>query len=295
MNLHEPVLLQEITMYLDPQAGETIIDATCGAGGHSLALCQKIGESGHLIGCDLDKEAVLSAKERLKMCPCKITLVVENYKNVDTVLSSLNIKQIDKALFDLGMSSLQLHDAKRGFSFLKEGPLDMAFAGITRNAFTIVNGWDEESLAHIFKIYGEERFSKSIARSILKQRKNDPIKTTTELVDVIWRSVPAWYRKGRLHPATKTFQAIRIAANDELENIKNALPSFWKYIRGGGRVAVISFHSIEDRIVKEQFRKWKEAGEGTILTKKPITPTSLEIEANPRARSAKLRVIQKIQ
>lgn len=295
--MHIPVLLQEILEYLSPEAGEVILDATIGSGCHAEKLCGKIGKGGVLIGIDMDKAAIDASVNRLKSCDaCQYKVFRANYREMDELFKNNGIDGIDKALFDLGIGSMQLEDPKRGFSFRLEGPLDMNFSqgGDSSSAEHIVNTFTEDKLMNLLYTYGEERYAKKIAREIVKARLGRPIKTTTALVNVIGRAVPISYKKRRIHFATKTFQALRIEVNDELKNIQTGLPVAFKNLYQNGRIAVISYHSLEDRIVKSLFKDIEKHKTGRILTKKPVTPSDKEIMGNPRSRSAKLRVLEKI-
>ncbi|MAZ40567.1 16S rRNA (cytosine(1402)-N(4))-methyltransferase [bacterium] len=293
---HTPVLLQETIEFLLPKKGEVIIDGTLGLGGHAQVLCKATGSDGVLIGIDQDTEALSKAQEKLS--GCQVHIYKNNFRNIDSVLEKEGTQTVDKVLLDLGVSSLQLDTAERGFSFKHDAPLDMSMTdkegAYHLTAYEIINEWDEETLVTILQGYGEEKFAKRIAHAITEARKEKPIKTTHELAELIKQSVPVWYRHKRIHPATKTFQALRIAVNDELEALKEFLPKGWDALKKDGRLAVISFHSLEDRIVKQFFRNKKHGGEGVLINKKPIVPTEDEIHNNPRARSAKLRVIQKL-
>jgi len=302
MTEHIPVLLQEVIEGLDPQKGEIILDGTVGGGGHSKLFCKFIGTEGVLIGIDADAGALRFAKENLKDCSCRIELVVENFKNLDIVLSNLGIGFVHKLLFDLGMSNFQINPpdegSGRGFSFMKDEPLLMTFSesqgtGIV-TAEEIVNEWSEETIADILYGFGEERFSRRIAEKIVEARQAEPIKRTGQLVHIIEQSVPFWYRHKKIHPATKTFQALRIAVNDETNVLHTGLSKGFDSLARRGRMAVITFHSIEDRIVKRFFRGKVVSGEANFINKRPIEPTKEEILSNRKARSAKLRVIEKV-
>lgn len=293
---HTPVLLQETIELLLPKKGEVIVDGTLGLGGHAQTLCKATGSDGVLIGIDQDTEALSQAQEKLS--GCQVRIHKDNFRNIDSVLEEEGTQTVDKILLDLGVSSLQLDTAERGFSFKHDAPLDMSMTDkegeYHLTAQEIVNEWDEETLVTILQGYGEEKFARRITHAITEARKEKPIKTTHELAELVKQSVPVWYRHKRIHPATKTFQALRIAVNDELEALKEFLPKGWGALKKDGRLAIISFHSLEDRIVKQFFRNKKHEGEGVLINKKPIVPTEGEIHNNPRARSAKLRVIQKL-
>lgn len=297
---HTPALLKEVLECLDPQKGDIVLDATFGRGGHAMKICEKIGDTGWLIGIEQDMEIISRTKNEewgMGREKCKISLFNENFKNLDAVLKNLKIEKIDKVLFDLGMNSEQIDESGRGFSFRKDEPLFMNYkinldpSDLT--AKEILNTWGRNEIYEILKEYGEERFAKSISENIVKRRKIKKLETTFDLVSVVEESVPGFYKRGRIHPATKTFQALRIAVNDELNVLAGGLAKAWDFLKKDGRLAVISFHSLEDRIVKNFMRDKKLAGEGEILTKKPITPSDEELDSNPRSRSAKLRTIIK--
>lgn len=295
---HIPVLLKEAIEALDLKKGETVLDCTINGGGHSFVMAESVGKRGTLIGLDEDKSALDRAKEHLAGSEAKIILEESNFRKLDQALVKLGIKEVDKILFDFGLSSDQLDNSGRGFSFKRDEPLLMTLSVVPKlgqlTAIEVVNSWSEEDLAGIIFEYGEERFSRRIAHGIVESRQKDVIRTTAELREIIERSVPASYRNGRIHPATRTFQGIRIAVNDELGAIKEGLVKAGEALSKGGRIATISFHSLEDRIVKQYFRDLVKGGIFRAITKKPIVPSREEEIANPRARSAKLRVIEKI-
>ncbi len=297
--MHIPVLLKEPVTYLDIKKGEIVFDGTLNSGGHSRSFCGLLGETGLIVGVDMDENALISAKSSLSGCEAKTIFVNDNFRNIKRILENLGIGKVDKIILDIGLSSDQLESSGRGFSFKKDEPLLMTFkakpgAG-DLTAADIVNGSDEKELASILKTYGEESFSRKIAEAIVKSRKKNPIKTTAELVEVIAKAVPVWYRKRKAHFATKTFQALRIAVNDELNALKHVLSDGFESLALGGRIGVISFHSGEDRIVKNFFRDEAKAGRGRLVSKKPIAPSREEILKNPRSRSAKLRILEKIK
>jgi 16S rRNA (cytosine1402-N4)-methyltransferase len=291
--MHIPVLLSEVIKLLDPKENENYIDATLGEGGHTLALLQKTSPAGKVLGIDLDPETLEIAHRKLHAFGDRLILANDNFKNIEAIIDEKKFKEISGIIFDLGMSSRDIDEAGRGFSFMKDEPLLMNFGSDSLlTAEQIVNNWPEDELEKILKLYGEERFARQIARRIVVARSNKPIKTTFDLVKIIENSVPSFYRHGRIHPATRTFQALRIAVNDELNTIQKGLEIALKIVSAGAKIAVISFHSLEDRIVKNFFRDHKDVLK--ILTKKPVTPAEVEILNNPRARSGKLRVAQKI-
>lgn len=295
---HIPVLLKEVISGLDLKPGMIVLDATLGGGGHSKEICKLIGKEGVLIGLDRDEAAIERVKNIISSDDCKYHLFLANFKDLSAVLSEININKIDAALFDLGLSSFQLDSSGRGFTFQKDEPLLMTFEERAEEdrltAREIVNTWAEESLADIIYGYGGERFARRIARGIVEERKKGEINTTKKLVEIIERCVPIPYKRRKIHFATKTFQALRITVNDEMTAIRKALDEVWLKLKVDGRVAVISFHEIEDRIVKNFFRGKKELGSAEIITKKPISPEEEEIFDNPRSRSAKLRIAKTI-
>lgn len=295
--MHIPVLLKEVLENLDLKKGDTVIDGTFGGGGHTREICKLIGSSGTLVGIDLDQSALDEASEKLKDKKCKVVLERENFRNLDKVLSKIGIKKVDAVLLDLGFSSDQIEYSNRGFSFQKNEPLLMTLSDSPNEedltAKEIVNEWDEENIADVIYGYGEEKFSRQIAKKIVEFRKERPIETTQDLVGVIEKAVPNWYKHKKIHFATKTFQALRITVNDEINALKEGLTKALVALEKDGRVAVISFHSIEDRAIKQFFNNKKQEGVGQVITKKPIIPSRDEVKSNPRSRSAKLRVFQK--
>ena len=306
---HVPVLYESVLDGLNIQSDGIYVDGTIGGGGHSLGICSKLSKNGMLIGIDRDTDALAAAEERLKDCVCRKKFVHSNYSEIKLVLSELGIKNIDGALLDLGVSSFQLDNSSRGFSYQYDSPLDMRMdrdEGFT--AKDVVNGYSEEELRRIIKEYGEEKWAARIAAFICDARKEKEIESTYELVDVIKAAIPASARREGPHPAKRTFQAIRIEVNQELEHLKKSLDDFIEALAPGGRLAVISFHSLEDRIVKECFQKHLspctcppnlpcvcgKKPDVRKVTRKPVEATAEELLINPRSRSAKLRVIEKI-
>lgn len=289
---HIPVLLNEILRYLDYIRNEIIVDCTIGEGGHAEKILGNLGPSGILLGIDQDQDALVAARERLASFGKRVTLVWDNFINLENVLREKGLEEVDGILFDLGVSSFQLNKKERGFSFLKEGPLDMRMNKVQKiNAADLVNKASYEELQNIIYELGEKRWAKRIAKAIVREREKEPITTTSQLAEIVGKAVP--YR-GRIHPATRTFQALRIKVNRELENLKEALPQAVDSLKKGGRICVISYHSLEDRIVKNSFKNFARQGRLKILTKKPITPKEAEIRTNLRSRSAKLRVGERI-
>jgi 16S rRNA (cytosine1402-N4)-methyltransferase len=292
--LHLPVLLKEAIDYLDPETGDIILDATLGGGGHAEAILQRIVPDGTLIGTDADTEAIERCRVRLTPFGSAAVLVHNNFGEIDEVLKSARIERLDGALFDLGISSFQIDEGQRGFSFLRDGPLDMRFDSSAQlTAREVVNKFGKEKLTDILKEYGEERHSKLVAGAICAARRKQQIETTGQLKDVVVKAVGGKYRKQKIHPAARTFQALRIYVNDELSSISKAVKDVIGYLSPGGRVCVISFHSLEDRIIKNIFREEARNGVLDIVTRKPVTPDIGETRENPRARSAKMRVAER--
>lgn len=298
MPQHISVLLNETIEGLELHEGDHVFEGTVGLGGHSAEIMKRIGSSGVYIGVDEDSQALQIAQEKLATFPCTKIFVKENFRNVDTVLDNAGYKTVDKILLDIGLSNLQLEESGRGFTFNKSEPLLMTFATSPREdgltAHEIVNTWSTESLTDIITGYGEEKFAWRIAKAIVAEREKKPIATTSELSEIIKNVVPIFARYGKIHPATKTFQAIRITVNDELGALREGLSKGFARLAPEGIMAVISFHSLEDRIVKEYFKTKHSEGEGVILTKKPIVPSEAELTSNPKSRSAKLRIIRKV-
>lgn len=291
---HKSVLAGEVLEYLNLKAGDTIVDCTIGLGGHSLAILKLISPGGTLIGIDCDEEALEIANENLKIFSGSYRLVYANFKNIDELLADLKIKLIDGLLFDLGVSSLQLDMQGRGFSFrFPDSALDMRMdKSNILTAKDIVNNYTEFEIDKILQAFGEERYHRRIAKKIVSVRKRNPINTIGQLVDVVTNELP--YKKfTRIHPATRTFQALRIAVNRELEYLKEGIEKGSLFLKPGSRICVISYHSLEDRIVKNTFKEFSNSGMLKILTKKPIIPQEEETRLNPRSRSAKLRVAER--
>lgn len=292
--MHIPVLLQEVIDGLQAKKGEVILDATVGGGGHSEALCRAIG-SGRFVCLDADEDAIERSRRRLEGCACEFLFYQTYYRDLDKALENFGITGVNRALFDLGLSSFQLEESGRGFSFMRDEPLQMTFNNSPKEgdvtAETIVNEWSEETIATLLESYSEEKQARKIARKIVEAREQSLISTTLELAGIVESVVR---RKGKIHPATKTFQALRIAVNDEFQGLKEGLRKAWEKLLPQGRIAVISFHSIEDRVAKDFFRELGRAGAGKVITKKPIVPSEREVKENPRSRSAKLRIIEKI-
>lgn len=284
--MHKPVLLNEVIKYLEPKPNENFVDCTVGEAGHSLVILEKIKPGGKILGIDAD----INSLQRIELRE-RLILVQGNFKNLKEIAQKNNFGQVNGILFDLGLSSWQIEESGRGFSFQQDEPLDMTFDHGKLNAAQIINSWSEESLKGIFEKYGEEKYSKRIAAEIVKARKKASINTTPELRAIIERTVPRGrVRRGQINRVlARIFQSLRIVVNDELENLKQGLEQALKILEPGGRLAAISFHSLEDRIVKNFFRDQKICGSLKILTKKPIVASDEEIRENPRSRSAKLR------
>jgi len=293
---HDSVLMNEVLEALALRPSDTVVDATIGGAGHFAALLSSLGESGMMIGIDADPAAVERGREAyaLDRRPERpVTHVVnDNFRNLARVLERLKVGSVDKILFDLGWSGYQIA-APRGFSFQQDEPLLMTYSEGGETAADIVNSSSEEDLANILFTYGEERFARPIARAIVAARAKSRILTTGALVDAVRAGTPLWYQRQKIHPATKTFQAFRIAANDEIGSLREGLAAALAALASGGRLAVISFHSIEDRVVKEVLREATQTGRGILSPKKPIVPTRAEVLSNRRARSAKLRVFER--
>lgn len=293
---HIPVLLQEVVNNLKPQVGETVLDATAGGGGHAKALGKELGESGWLILIDADKDSLTKAVENVSSLTCKVTAIRGNFRRLEALLNEAGVERVDVALFDLGFSSDQLTESGRGFSFLTEEPLLMTLADLPEEgltAFEIINEWRGNELERILREYGEERHAQAIAEAITTARRDAPIATTRQLAELIRQAVPKGYANARLHPATRTFQALRIAVNQELAALSEGMAAAWSQLAPGGRLGVISFHSLEATIVKNYFKSLVASGEGKLVTKHAIKPEYAEVKKNPRARSAQLRVIIK--
>jgi len=309
MRIHKSVLLKEAIDNLQIKSGDVVVDATLGAGGHSQEILKRIGKNGKLIAIDQDQEAIDDFK-KLVAGDLRVNLVKDNFSNLESILGGLDIFSVDAIMADLGFSSDQMEDEKRGLSFQKDGPLDMRLnqeGDLT--AEKIVNEYSKENLEKIIRDYSEERFAKNIVKKIIERREEGLIKGTLELEEIIREAIPEKFQHGKINPATKTFQALRIEVNRELEALKKFIPVAIERLNSGGRLTIISFHSLEDRIVKNIFR---ENARGCIcppdfpkcvcghvakiklITRKPLVSNDFEIENNPRSRSAKLRVIEKI-
>ncbi len=292
--IHIPVLKKEVIEYLKPKPNENFIDCTVGEGGHTTSILERNGPKGKVLGIELDPGMYQQLKQTA-VVPNRLILINDSYTNLKEIVKECEFKPIQGILFDLGMSSWHLEKSKKGFSFLRNEPLDMRYDSKNQNdltAYKIINEYSQEEIEKILSEYGEERFSKQIARGIVRIRKIRPIKTTFDLVGIIKRAIPYRYLHQKIHFATRTFQALRIAVNNELESLKEGLSQSLEVLEVGGKLVVISFHSLEDRIVKRFFKEKNSSLE--VLTKKPITPSEIEIKINPRSRSAKLRAATKI-
>ncbi|MHA1499906.1 MAG: 16S rRNA (cytosine(1402)-N(4))-methyltransferase RsmH [Promethearchaeota archaeon] len=294
--IHIPVLQKQVIQYLNPKPNENFIDATIGGAGHSLEILKITEPNGKILGIDADPEQIKNIKNKILDAKVKNRLILENdsYVNLENIIKKYDFKPINGILFDLGMSSWHLEDSGRGFSFQKDEPLNMRYDGNYQEELTaeyIINRWSEKEIETILREYGDERFSGKIAKEIVRSRKDKKIKTTFQLIEIIKKSIPIWYQKKRIHFATRTFQALRIAANDEFENIKKGLEQAVKNLKKGARIVIISFHSSEDRIVKLFLKEKAKQGFIKIETKKPVTPCFEEIKINKRSRSAKLRAV----
>lgn len=291
---HTSVLLEEALAYLDPKPGDRIVDGTLGFGGHAGRILEKLGPKGHLIGFDRDPEAIVKAKKRLSEFGDRALMIQSRFSHMREELKAMGQGPVQGVLLDLGVSSFQLDEPRRGFSFRQEGPLDMRMDPTQpMTAARLVNETPKEKLMQVLWTYGEERFARRIVEAIVQARERRRLETTSDLASIIERAVPGKYRHGRIHPATRTFQALRIVVNSEMEELENFLSDALEILESGGRVVIISFHSLEDRQVKNAFRRFKTEGQGEILTKKPVTASEEEAAANPRARSAKLRAFRK--
>lgn len=291
---HQPVMLDEVLAFLQPRRGQIILDCTVGLGGHASRILKEISPGGKLIGIDRDQEALAIAEESLSGIGDYI-LKKGNLRYFDLYLKELEINQVNAVLFDFGLSSLQLERGERGFSFKNDAPLDMRMdKDLMVCASDLVNNLPQSELEQIIRNFGEERWHRRISRAIVEERKKSPIVSTGQLSQIIFDSVPLRFRHGRIHPATRTFQALRIMVNQELDAIEEALNKLADYLAPGARAVFICFHSLEDRLVKHYLRAEARQGVFRLLTKKVVRPKSEEIAANPRSRSARLRAAEKI-
>ena len=306
---HRSVLLEETVNGLNVKPDGIYVDGTLGGGGHAYEICRRLGAKGSIVGIDQDAAAIEAAGVRLKDFGEKVTIVRSNYRDMKSQLQKLGIDKVDGIVLDLGVSSYQLDTAERGFSYREDAPLDMRMD--TRQTLTardIVNDYGEQELYHIIRDYGEDKFARNIAKHIVATRKKAPIETTGQLVEIIRQSIPMKFQKMSGHPAKRTFQAIRIELNHELEVLKDSLDDMIDLLNPGGRICIITFHSLEDRIVKAAFRKNEnpctcpsdfpvcvcgKVSKGSIITRKPILPSEEEMETNSRSKSAKLRIFER--
>jgi len=293
--LHTPVMLTEVLGYLQASPGKVIVDATVGTGGHSGKILESLVPSGKLICIDRDEETLRVARKRFGEFADACEFVYGNFGDIDSILSKLGIRGVDGMIFDLGISSYQLASPERGFSFQAEGPLDMR---LDRNsyisAYDLVNNLNEEEISTMLRNFGQERWHHRIARLLVRERQQHPIATTSQLSEIVMRAIPYKHRYYRIHPATRTFQAVRIAVNREIETLESALNKAVGFLNKGARICVISFHSLEDRVVKFRFREYASKGMVKILTPKPLTPSGEEVVHNPSSRSSKLRVAERL-
>ena len=307
---HVPVLFHETIDSLSVRPDGVYVDGTLGGGGHSEGICSRLGPDGILIGIDRDTDALRAAAERLKDVRCHTVFIHGNYTDIKEILKNEGISAVDGVVLDLGVSSFQLDEAERGFSYMHSAPLDMRMdRSASFSAYDVVNGYSREELTRIIREYGEEKWASRIASFIVQERSQAPVETTGQLTEIIKKAVPASARRQGPHPAKRTFQAIRIEVNDELGGLRNAVECLPEVLLPGGRLSIITFHSLEDRIVKQQFQKGENpcvcppglpcvCGKVPVLrrvSKKPVLPSKAELAANPRARSAKLRVAEKLQ
>ena len=290
--IHTPVLLDEVLQYLDPQPGQTIVDCTLNGGGHAAAIAAR---GAKVLGIEWDPVIARQFATNHPELADSVTVVNDSYVQVEQICAQYHVVP-DGALFDLGLSSLHYEASGRGFSFLRDEPLDMRFNPQTESmtAGRMVNEYDQEELEQILTQYGEEQFAGQISAAIILARRTAPLRTTFELVQVIESAVPGWYRHQKLHPATKTFQALRVAVNHELDNVQQGVSAAIRVLKPGGRLLVISFQGMEDKLVRELFKDAVKAGTIRWVTRKTIRPTWAQIKANPRSRSAKLKIIEKI-
>jgi 16S rRNA (cytosine1402-N4)-methyltransferase len=301
--VHIPVLVEEVMMLLRCESGRTYVDATLGGGGHAMEILKRNGPDGMVIGLDWDEEALSEAKKALMPFAERVKIFRENFIHLPQLLKTLKIEKVDGILIDLGLSSFQLEQEERGFSFRKGGPLDMRMdQRLDLTAAYLANHLSPKELEETLSKYGEERWARRIANAIVQERERGPIDTTQALARIVYQTIPKKLHSRKTDPATKTFQAFRIRVNDELENLREILETGWTLLKKGGRMCVISFHSLEDRMVKETFRKLGRGGTDglspvpvmRILTKKPRIPSEDEQRKNPRSRSAKLRCAERV-
>ncbi|MFM2381632.1 MAG: hypothetical protein RLZZ76_399 [Candidatus Parcubacteria bacterium] len=298
--MHITVLEEEAVAHLNLKKDSVVVDCTLGSGGHAKNILTHLGKQGVYFGIDVDESAIEKVSKSLPETDAKVVLTEGNFRNIDTLVKEGGLERVDAILADLGWRMEQFDGETkfpRGFSFKKDEPLAMTYGNPANYAFTaydIVNDWHKEDIANVIYAYGEERYSRRIAKAIVDAREKEPIASSLALADVVASAVPGGYRKGKTHPATKTFQALRIAVNDEFDALRDLLLSGFELLAPQGRMAIITFHSLEDRIVKETFKLLTRDQKGVLVTKKPVAPTQEELQKNPRARSAKLRIIEKV-
>jgi len=289
---HIPVLVEEVMTFLRCEPGRTYVDATLGGGGHASEILKRTAPDGVVIGMEWDEEALSEARNTLMPFGDRVKIFRENFIHLPDLMKA---ESADGILLDLGLSSIHLEKEERGFSFKGEGPLDMRMdQRMNHTAAHLINRLSSEDLEYTLSHYGEERWAKRIARAIVQEREREPLRTTQTLRKIVHRAIPRRFHFRRIDPATRTFQAFRIRVNEELDNLGKILETGWKILKRGGRICIISFHSLEDRMVKETFRRLEKQGEMRILTKKPVTPSEEEQTRNPRSRSAKLRCAERV-
>lgn len=292
---HTSVLLHEVIDFLNIQPDGQYVDATLGLGGHALAILKRLGPQGKVLGIDRDMSSLTKAKKNLYVYSRQCEFAHANFSQLKQVLADHNMQKIDGIVFDLGVSSVQLDDPERGFSIRQDGPLDMRMdQSATQSAADLVNQLTQPELAKILREWGDERYAQRVASAIITERAKSPIRTTQELARTVLKAMPKGRKWQKIHPATRTFQAIRIAVNQELEILAKTFHSAVEALKPGGRICVIAFHSLEDRIVKLTFKEMKKENKIEILTKKPLKPGEEEIASNPRARSGLLRVAERM-
>jgi len=296
---HIPVLVEEVMNLLRCEPHQTYVDATLGGGGHALEILKRTSPDGIVIGVDWDEEAIAEAKELFLPFGERVKIFRENFVRFPDLLEGMNLSEVDGILLDLGLSSLQLEKKERGFSLKGEGPLDMRMdQRMDETAADLVNRLSLQELESTLREFGEERWARRIAKALVQEREKQPIETTQALRKIVHRAIPGRFHSRKIDPATRAFQAFRIRLNQELENLRMVLETGWTFLKKGGRMCVISFHSLEDRMVKETFRKLEKGRDGgsvmRVITKKPITPSEEERNRNPRSRSAKLRCAERV-
>jgi 16S rRNA (cytosine1402-N4)-methyltransferase len=289
---HVPVLVEEVMTFLRCEPGRTYVDATLGGGGHASEMLKRTAPDGVVIGMEWDEEALSKARNALMPFGDRVKIIRENFVHLGDFIQP---ESVDGMLLDLGLSSIQVENPERGFSFREEGPVDMRMdQRLNHTAADLINRLSSEELEDALFRYGEERWAKRIARAIVREREREPLRTTQTLRRIVHNAIPRRFHPRRIDPATRTFQAFRIRVNEELDNLGRILETGWRVLKRGGRICIISFHSLEDRMVKETFRRLEKQGEMRLLTKKPVTPSEEEQRINPRSRSAKLRCAERV-